>query len=248
MGPCLPVSSRVADRGHGWSEWRRVDTGRPVGGQCNDRFHLGTGARGDPPSCPRLRGRTHPPGDRTLRSSGGDGCRRPPGVRGRTDPFAQTCSERRFVASAHAQGVGRNGARSRGSGDGSGRSGTNSSRTVGAQLPGSRRRKHAHARALGDRRAEAEVPEASVRRRELVVLRDDRAGGRRFRSDSHSHPRHQGRRRVDHQRSQVVHLGGQPRQVRHSHRPYRDGRSRGFTRREHRLHHRLASRGLEQRS
>ena len=53
------------------------------------------------------------------------------------------------VAAAHAQGVGRHGARPRRAGHGAGRGGQDPARAVGAQLPGARRGQHAHAAALG---------------------------------------------------------------------------------------------------
>jgi alkylation response protein AidB-like acyl-CoA dehydrogenase len=53
--------------------------------------------------------------------------------------------------------------------------------------PGARRGQHAHAAALGDRRAEGEVPAAAVRGHGDELLRDDRARGRRFGSDAHPH-------------------------------------------------------------
>ena len=58
----------------------------------------------------------------------------------------------------------------------------------------------------------------------------------------------QGRRRVGDQRPQVVHLRRQPRQVRDPDREDRTRRARGLARRQHRLHHRPAHRGLEQRA
>ena len=68
----------------------------------------------------------------------------------------------RAVAAAHAQGVGRHGPRPRGAGHGAGRGGQDPARAVGPQLPGARRGQHAHAAALGDRRAEGEVPQAAA--------------------------------------------------------------------------------------
>ena len=50
-------------------------------------------------------------------------------------------------------------------GDGAGRGGEGPARPVGPQLHGARRGQHAHAAALGHRRAEGDVPEAAVRRR-----------------------------------------------------------------------------------
>ena len=57
-------------------------------------------------------------------------------------------------------------------------------RAVRAQLPGARRGQHAHAAALGHRRAEGEVPPPAVRGHGVLVLRDDRARGRRLRPDA----------------------------------------------------------------
>ena len=52
------------------------------------------------------------------------------------------------------------------------------------ELPGTRRGQHAHAVALGHRRAEGEVPEAVVRRHGVELLRHDRTRGRRLGPDA----------------------------------------------------------------
>ncbi len=59
---------------------------------------------------------------------------------------------------------------------------------------------------LGDARAEGAVPAPALRRHRPLVLRHDRARGGRVRSDAHPDLRLPRRRRVGHQRPQVVHL------------------------------------------
>ena len=150
----------------------------------------------------------------------------------------------RPVAAAHAAGVGRHGTRPRRPGDGPGRGGPHLPRAVGAQLPGARRGQHAHAVALRHRRAEGALPPPAVRRHGVVVLRDDRAGGRRFRPDADPHARRARRRRVGDQRPQVVHLQRPSGQLRHPHRPHR-GEPGDRPGGEHGVHRRPARRRLD---
>ena len=97
--------------------------------------------------------------------------------------------------------------------DGAGRGGEGLLRAVGAELPGARRRQHAHPAALGDRRAEGEVPAPAVRRRGDELLRHDRARGGRLRSDADPDARRARRRRLGDERAQVVHLQRPPRRA-----------------------------------
>ena len=94
-----------------------------------------------------------------------------------------------------------------------------------ASTPRRPTRATAHLAALGHRRAEGDVPPPAVRGHGPLLLRHDRARGRRLRPDAHPDPRLPRRRRVGDQRPQVVHLRRPGRQVRHPHRPHR-GRSR----------------------
>ncbi len=148
------------------------------------------------------------------------------------------------VAAADAAGVGRHGARPRRPGDGPGRGGPHVPRPVGAQLPGAGRGQHAHPVALRHGRAEGALPPSAVRGHGMVVLRHDRAGGRRFRPDADPHARRARRRRVGHQRPQVVHLQRPPGQLRHPHRPHR-GQPGDRPGSEHRVHRRPARRRLD---
>ena len=110
------------------------------------------------------------------------------------------------LAATHAARVGRDGARPDGDGSGLGGGCQGLDRAVRAQRPGARRGQPAHAPALGDRRAEGEVPPPAVRGHGPLVLRDDRARGRRLRPDADQDVRLPRRRRVGGQRPQVVHL------------------------------------------
>ncbi len=109
---------------------------------------------------------------------------------------------------------------------------------VRAQLPGSRRRQHAHAVALGDTGAEGEVPAPVVRRNQDELLRDDRARGGRQRPDADPDDGRAGRRRVGHQRSQVVHLQRSARRIRDPAGAHRGqpGSAAGGQHRVHRRH------------
>ncbi len=69
-----------------------------------------------------------------------------------------------YLAAAHARRMGRHGARADGDGRSVGRGRQGRHRAVRDQCPGARRRQPAHAGALGDARAEGEVPTAVVRR------------------------------------------------------------------------------------
>ena len=129
-------------------------------------------------------------------------------------------------------------------GHGAGRVGPRLLRPVGAQLPGARRGQHAHAAALGHRRAEGEVPPPALRGHDLVVLRHDRTRGGRQRPHADPDAGLRGRRRVGHQRPQVVHLQRPPGELRHPHRPHR-GRSRPAAGRQHRVHRRHPAGRLE---
>ena len=100
------------------------------------------------------------------------------------------------MAAAHAEGARRHGARPRGHGGGVGGSSQVGVRAVRTERAGARRGQHAHPAALGQRRAEGEVPAAAVRGCRALVLRDDRARGRRLRSDAHSNARRARRRRL----------------------------------------------------
>ena len=79
-------------------------------------------------------------------------------------------------------------------------------RAGGLQLLGARHRQHGSAGALRHARAEAPVARAAARRRDPVVLRDDRAGRRLVGRDQHPVEHRPRRRRVRHQRPQVVDL------------------------------------------
>ena len=63
----------------------------------------------------------------------------------------------------------------------------------------------------GTRRADASAGSAAARRRDPLLLLDDRAGHRGLRPDPARHARRARRRRVGHQRPQVVHVGLQRR-------------------------------------
>ena len=93
-----------------------------------------------------------------------------------------------------------------------------------------------------------QLPAPTVRRHRHVVLRNDRARGGRLRPDADSDPGRRGRRRMDHQRAQVVHLERAPGPVRHPGRPDRARCPGGFTRCEHRLPGRPPRRGVERRA
>ena len=157
-----------------------------------------------------------------------------------TRPKAPACGCRT------CRGVGRHGPRPRRAGDGAGRGGEGLLRAVGPQLPGARRGQHAHPAALGDRRAEGEVPAPAVRRHGHELLRHDRARGRRLGPDADPDPRRAGRRRVGDQRPQVVHLQRPPRQLRDPDRAHR-GQPRAAAGGQHRLPRRPPLRGLEPR-
>src|SRR5262249_752544 len=79
---------------------------------------------------------------------------------------------------------------------------------VRAQLPGARRREHAHPPALRHPRAEGEVPPPAVRRLPALVLRHDGARGRGLRPDPDPDAGRQGRRSLGGERPQVVHQRG----------------------------------------
>ena len=83
------------------------------------------------------------------------------------------------------EGVGRDRPRDHGDGIRVGRGGPHRLRPVHPERPGARRRQHAHAAASRQRRAEGEVPPAAPRGACALVLRDDRARGRRLRPDGH---------------------------------------------------------------
>ena len=98
----------------------------------------------------------------------------------------------------------------------------------------------------GHRRAEGEVP-APLCDGIAVVLRDDRARGRRLRPDADPDPGRTRRRRLGDQRSQVVHLGRPRRAFRDPDRAHRGG-PRHPAGREHRVHRRPAVGRLEHRA
>ena len=86
------------------------------------------------------------------------------------------------------------------------RGGPHGHRPVRHQRAGARRGQHAHAAALGDARAEGALPAPARRGQGALVLRDDRAGGRRLGPDADPDEGREGRRRLGDQRPQVVHL------------------------------------------
>ena len=83
-------------------------------------------------------------------------------------------------------------------------------RALGAgsvQLLGARYRQHGSAGALRHAGAQEAVARAAARRRDPLVLRDDRAGGRVVGCDQHREPHRAAGRSLRHQRSQVVVFG-----------------------------------------
>ena len=84
------------------------------------------------------------------------------------------------------------------------------------RLPGARHRQRRDHRPLRHRRAEGALPAAAARRRDLLLLLDDRAARRRRPDDVHD-ARGQGRRRVGHQRLEVLLLQRQDGVVPHRH-------------------------------
>ncbi len=74
----------------------------------------------------------------------------------------------------------------------------------GVQLLGARHRQHGDARALRHRGAEAALADAAARRRDPLGLLHDRAGRRLLRRHQHPVPHRARRRRVRHQRPQMV--------------------------------------------
>ena len=96
------------------------------------------------------------------------------------------------------------------------------------RLPGARHRQRRDHRPLRHARAEGALPAAAARRRDLLLLLDDRAPRRRRPDDVHD-PRRQGRRRVGHQRLEVLLVERQDRVVPHRHggdQPRRERRTR----------------------
>ena len=75
------------------------------------------------------------------------------------------------------------------------------------QLLGARHRQHGSAGALRHRRAAEAVARAAAGRRDPLLLRHDRAGRRLVRRDQHRGAHRARRRRLRHQRPQVVDLG-----------------------------------------
>ena len=75
----------------------------------------------------------------------------------------------------------------------------------GVQLLGARHRQHGGAGALRHAGAAGALAGAAARRRDPLLLRDDRAGGRLERRDQHRELDRARRRRLRHQRPQVVH-------------------------------------------
>ena len=79
-------------------------------------------------------------------------------------------------------------------------------RADGLQLRRAGHRQHGDPRRARDRRAAGALAPAAARRRDPLLLLDDRARERRLRPDRADLARRAGRRRVGHQRPQVVHL------------------------------------------
>ena len=157
--------------------------------------------------------------------------------------------ERRALAAPHAQGVGRHGPRPRRAGHGAVRGGQDPARARGSSTarrptratctpcctgpPTSRRRSTSSRCARGYQMSCFAMTEPEVAGSDPTLMRTNAV---------------QGRRRVDHQRPQVVHLQRPPGQLRHPPGPHRDGRARGLAGRHHRLHRRHPVRGLERRA
>ena len=94
-------------------------------------------------------------------------------------------------------------------------------RADGLQLLGARHRQHGDPGRARHGRAAGALAPAAARGRDPLLLLDDRAGDRRLRPDRPGRARRARRRRVGHQRPQVVHVGLQRRRGRD-----RDGRDR----------------------
>ena len=77
-------------------------------------------------------------------------------------------------------------------------------RAARVRLPGARRRERGDPAPVRDGRAEGALPAPARRRRDAVVLRDDRARRRRLRPDAAADARGAGRRRLGDRRAQVV--------------------------------------------
>ncbi len=110
----------------------------------DDRLHVPSRGRRDPPEGARVHGRRRPAG------VGGDG----PGAAQRRREGDRRAAQDRprglgDLAAAHAARVGRHGAGADGDGGGVGRGGQGPHRPLRPQRPGARRRQPAHARALG---------------------------------------------------------------------------------------------------
>ena len=84
------------------------------------------------------------------------------------------------------------------------------------RLPGARHRQRRDHRPLRHRRAEGALPAPAARGRDLLLLLDDRAARRR-RPDAVQDPGGAGRRRVGHQRLEVLLVQRQDRRVPHRH-------------------------------
>ena len=93
------------------------------------------------------------------------------------------------------------------------------------RLPGARHRQRRDHRPLRHRRAEGAVPAAAARGRDLLLLLDDRAPRRRRPDDVH-HPGREGRRRVGHQRLEVLLVERQHGRVPHRHGGHQPRRER----------------------
>ena len=90
-------------------------------------------------------------------------------------------------------------------------------RADGLQLLGARHRQHGDPRRARHGRAAGALAPAAAGRRDPLLLLDDRAGDRGLRPDGPDVARGARRRRVGHQRPQVVHLGLQRRGARDRH-------------------------------
>ncbi len=96
-------------------------------------------------------------------------------------------------------------------------------RTDRVRLPGAGLRQRRDPRPLRERRAQAALPRAAAAQRDRLGVLDDRTG-RRLRPDGVRHPRRARRRRMGHQRREVVLVARQLRLVPH---PARRHRPRG---------------------
>ena len=170
-------------------------------------------SRGPPRPRPRVHG-----GARGSRRARGDGCARPGGAAGSAVPrdpgrAARAREERRAVEPVPAGRAFRPGAHQLGVRDAVRADGPERRGADGLQLRRPRHRQHGDPRRARHGCAARALAPAAARRRDPLVLLDDRAGERRVRPHRPDLARRARRRRVGHQRPQVVHVGLQRRRA-----------------------------------